>query len=136
MTEKELKWHKLYLNMAKQFASMSRDPRLQVGSVIVTKEGILYPGFNGWEVGGTNEPDSLEPGQSGTVHSEANSILKFNPSIHKDSKMYLTHNPCIVCARMIVNTQAISEVYYEEQYRDLRGINILKERGIHCERIA
>ena len=51
--------------MAKQFASMSCDPRLHVGAVIVTTDGILYPGYNGWEMGGTNEPDSLEPGQSG-----------------------------------------------------------------------
>lgn len=129
------KWHKFYLEMAKQFASMAKDPRLHVGAVIVTKDGILYPGYNGWEMGGTNEPDSLEPGQSGTVHAEANAILKFNPTIHKGSTMYLTHNPCIVCARMIVNTQAITAVYYGEEYRDVRGVNILKERGIRCEKV-
>lgn len=132
----ENKWNKFYINMAKEFSNMSQDPRLHVGAVIVTPEGILYPGYNGWEKGGTNEPDSLEPGQSGTVHAEANAILKFNPTIHKGSKMYLTHNPCIVCARMIVNTQAITQVWYSEEYRDLRGVNILKERGILCARIS
>lgn len=129
------RWNELYIDMAKKFAEMSRDPRLHVGAVIVTTEGILYPGFNGWEKGGTNEPDSLEPGQSGTVHAEANAILKFNPTIHKNSEMYLTHNPCIVCARMIVNTQAISKVFYAEEYRDLRGIEILKKCGIEVEKI-
>jgi dCMP deaminase len=130
------KWHLFYLNMAREFAKMAKDPRLHVGAVIVTNDGILYPGYNGWEKGGTNEPDSLEPGQSGTVHAEANAILKFNPTIHKNSKMYLTHNPCIVCARMIVNTQAISEVYYGEEYRDTRGIQILRERGVYCEKVG
>lgn len=130
------KWHKFYINMAVQFADMSKDPRLKVGAVIVTPEGILYPGYNGWEKGGTNEPDSLEPGQSGAVHAEANAITKFNPTIHKGSTMYLSHNPCPVCARMIVNTQAISEVYYFEKYRDSRGIDILRERGIRCEKIT
>ena len=125
-----MKWHKFYMNMAKEFANMSQDPRLKVGAVIVTQEGILYPGFNGWERGGQNEPDSLEPGQSGTVHAEQNAILKFNPTIHKDSKMYLTDSPCVVCARMIVNTQAISEVYYQREYRITKGLDILRNSGI------
>jgi dCMP deaminase len=130
-----MKWHKFYMNMAKEFAKMSQDPRLKVGAVIVTVEGILYPGFNGWEKGGTNEPDSLEPGQSGTVHAECNACIKFNPTIHKNCKMYLTDSPCAVCARMIVNTQAISEVYYEREYRITKGVEILKERGILCRKL-
>jgi dCMP deaminase len=132
---KELNWHKFYIEVANKFASMSKDPRLQVGCVIVTQNGILYPGINGLEKGGSNEVDSLEPGCSGCVHSEANALIRFNPSLHKECKLYISHFPCRICCRMIVNTQAISEVYYEKEYRDLSGIEILQKAGIKVKKI-
>lgn len=132
--EKELKWHKFYMDMAKQFATMSKDPRLKVGCVIVTPEGILFPGINGWEKGGTNEPDSLEPGMSNAVHSECNAIIRFS-TLYKNSKLYCTDSPCAQCARMIVNTQAISEVYYQREYRITKGLDILRNSGIAVYKI-
>jgi len=132
---KQKKLTKFYIEIARAFSRRSKDPRLKVGCVIVTPEGILYPGYNGDEIGGQNKHDSKEPGCSGFVHSEANAILKFNPTIHKGSIMYLTHNPCPVCARMIVNTQAIKAVYYAEQYRVGEGVNILTRSGICCAKV-
>ncbi len=133
--EKRKQLIQFYIGIARRFSARSKDPRLKVGCVIVTPEGILYPGYNGDEIGGKNDHDSSVPGQSGFVHAEANAILKFNPTIHKGSRMYLTHNPCPVCARMIVNTQAVREVYYAEEYRVGEGINILERSGIHCEKV-
>ena len=128
--------HNLYISIAELYAKESKDPKFKVGSVIVTPEGILYPGYNGDEIGGTNKRDSLDHGCSGFVHSEANSILKFNPSIHKGSSMYVTYNPCAVCSRMIVNTQAIKAVYYKNLYSpDVKGISILHKHGIICEQL-
>ena len=133
---KDLYKHNFYLDIAEKYAEKSKDPKYKVGCVIVTPEGILYPGYNGDEIGGDNVRDSMETGQSGFVHAEANAILKFNPTIHKCSIMYLTFNPCVVCARMIVNTQAIMAVYYRKEYpADLRGVEILNKRGILCQRI-
>ena len=129
-------WDEFYMRLACDYRDQSKDPRLKVGCVIIIEEGIIYPGFNGDEIGGSNEPDSLEPGKSGFVHSEANAILKFNATIHKGSAMYITASPCVVCARMIVNTRAIDVVYYEEKYRDETGINILKKSGIKCEQLV
>lgn len=125
-------WNHMYAEIAQKYSEQSHDPRLKVGCVIVTQEGILYPGYNGDEIGGSNIPDSLAPGESGFVHAEANAILKFNPTIHKGSKMYLTHCPCPVCARMIVNTRSISEVYYCQVYRSSDGIGILTRANIDC----
>lgn len=133
--QKRRQFNEFYIGIARRFSTCSKDPRLKVGCVIVTPEGILYPGYNGDEIGGSNEHDSPEPGKSGFVHAEANAILKFNPTIHKGSKMYLTHNPCPVCSRMIVNTQAIRQVYYAEEYRIGEGINILERSGIYCEKV-
>lgn len=134
-TFKNIQMQKFYMLIAEQYACLSKDKKTKVGALIVTQEGILYPGYNGTEIGGSNERDSLENGQSGFVHAEANAILKFNPTIHKDSHMYLTFNPCVVCARMIVNTQAISRVFYRNEYRETKGLDILKNSGIYIKQV-
>ena len=136
MSEKQEKINKFYCGIARKFAGLSKDPRLKVGCVIVTPEGIVYPGYNGDEIGGNNEHDSDVPGCSGFIHAEENAIIKFNPTIHKGSKMYLSHSPCKMCARRIVNTCAIIEVYYNIEYRKQDGIELLQQRGIVCERLA
>ena len=75
---KDLK--KFYMELAKLYASRSKDPKHKVGCVIVTREGILYPGYNGDEKNGSNTRDSLKVGGSGFVHAEANALMKFNPT--------------------------------------------------------
>lgn len=46
--------------------------------------------------------------------------------------MYLTHSPCAVCARMIVNA-GIKKVIYSNQYRDTKGLEILSKCGVQVE---
>lgn len=121
--------------MAEGFSAFSFDSRRKVGCVIVTEEGILYPGYNGDECGGSNKPDSLEPGHSNFIHAEANALIKFNPTIHKSCYMFVTSSPCPVCARMIVNCKSIKEVLYKELYRDSSGIDILLRAGISVNQL-
>lgn len=125
-----------YMKLAKMYADKSKDDKLKVGCAIITKEGIVYPGYNGDEIGGSNLRDSMKSGQSGFVHAEANAILKFNPAIHKDCAIFISHSPCVVCARMIINTQAINKVYYELVFRDTNGLDVLSKNGIITEQVA
>lgn len=125
-----------YAEIVKKFALRSKDPKFKVGCVIVTSSGILYPGYNGDEIGGSNVRDSLNTGESGFIHAEMNALIKFNPAIHKDCKLFVSFNPCSVCARAIVNTRSIAQVWYLEKYgNDLSGISILKKSGITCENL-
>ena len=52
-----------------------------------------------------------------------------NFSDHRNKKMYLTHSPCVVCARMIVNA-GIKKVIYSYEYRDSKGLDILRKSQI------
>lgn len=124
-----------YLELAWKFSERSKDKKTKVGCIIVTRDGVIYPGYNGDEIGGSNDRDSLEDGGSGFIHAEENAIIKFDPSLHKLSRMYLTHNPCLMCAKRIVNTRAISEVYFSEYFRERDGIELLRDRGIICEQV-
>ena len=129
-------WDEIWMTLALHISDRSRDPRLKVGSVVVTEDNtsVLAIGYNGDEQGGNNKPDSLEPGKSGFIHAEANALIKMNFGDHRNKKMYLTHSPCVVCARMIVNA-GIKEVYYCESYRDTSGIQILLNSGVHVKKI-
>lgn len=130
------KWDEIWMSLTLHIAERSYDPRLKVGSVIVTTDNtsVLAIGYNGDEQGGNNKPDSVEPGKSGFIHAEANALIKMNFGDHRHKKMYLTHSPCPVCARMIVNA-GIKEVYYCESYRDTTGINILINSGVSVKKI-
>lgn len=135
MTNEE--WHKFYLNIAKQYASLSKDPRLKVGVLLVPNDfsKIVSVGYNGWEKGGTNEPDSLDAGMSGAVHGEINCMLKACGDGIKDCYMYSSHSCCRICARAIVNFNRISHFIYETDYRDTSGLDILRARGIRVIKI-
>ncbi|NDC31607.1 MAG: hypothetical protein EBZ58_11875 [Bacteroidetes bacterium] len=129
------KWDEIWMGLTLHIAERSRDPRLKVGSVIVTEDNtsVLAIGYNGDQQGGDNKPDSLEPGKSGFIHAEANALIKMNFGDHRNKKMYLTHSPCPVCARMIVNS-GIKKVIFCDEYRDSKGLNILKNSGVSVER--
>ena len=129
------KWDEIWMGLTLHIAERSRDPRLKVGSVIVTEDNtsVLAIGYNGDQQGGDNKPDSLEPGKSGFIHAEANALIKMNFGDHRNKKIYLTHSPCPVCARMIVNS-GIKKVIFCDEYRDSKGLNILKNSGVSVER--
>ena len=121
------------MNLAFIIAQRSHSPRTKVGSVIVTSDNhcVLSLGYNGIESGSElNEPDSLLPGEEGTIHSEINSLIKMPYDDVREKKMYLTHSPCKICARAIINATTIKTVIYEIEYRDTTGLEILFKRGV------
>lgn len=124
-------WDDIWMRLAHDISTRSHDPRLKVGTVIVTEdnETVLAIGYNGDEKGGDNKPDSLEPGCTNFIHSEMNAIAKMNYSDPRPRKIYITHAPCAVCARLIINAK-IQKVTYCYKYRSQQGIDILNKRGI------
>ena len=120
--------------LATSVADRSYDEKTKVGSVIVTEDNtsVLAIGYNGDEKGGENKRDSSVEGESGFIHAEANALLKLNFIDPRNKKMYITSSPCVVCARMIINAD-IKEVIYLEEFRETKGIELLKKRGIRVQ---
>lgn len=119
------------MSIAKVVAQRSYDPRLKVGSIVVSADNtqMLSIGYNGNYRGGPHEPESLDAGQSGFIHSEANALIKCDFNFGKKKHMYLTHSPCRACAKLIVNAE-IARVVYDVPYRDMSGLEILTSVGI------
>ena len=117
--------------MAETIAQRSHHSTFKVGALIVTSDNtqVLSLGYNGNAAGMSNAPQSEEPGCSGLLHAEINALLKLDYNNPKIKKMYLTLSPCEYCAKAIVNSK-IEEVIYLKPYRDLGGVNILKEANL------
>jgi dCMP deaminase len=134
-----------YMNIASCTSSMSRAKRLQVGCIIVKNNNIISFSWNGTPAGWDNNCEDVVMHSDETVslktkpeviHAERNAIDKLAGS-HESSKnatMFITHAPCLECAKSIY-TSGIKEVFYKEQYRSDNGIEFLKKCGVNIEKI-
>lgn len=145
MTEKELKYHNLYLDLAERISEMSYARRLKVGAIIVKDNNILAYGFNGTPSGMDNDCENHVYteylGVDGTmehyetkpevIHAEMNCILKAAKNGHSIDKstLYLTHGCCLLCAKHILQV-GIKHVVYRSDYRSTEGVDFLLENGI------
>jgi dCMP deaminase len=129
-----------YMDTAKRFAKLSTAKRLQVGAIVVKDDRIISIGYNGTPPGWDNDCEYwVEDGDLGSgwktkpevIHAEANAIAKLAKSTEsgKDSTMFLTHAPCVDCAKQIF-TAGINKLYYREQYRSTDGIDFLKKCNV------
>ena len=120
----------VYMRMAEELAKRSTCARLQVGSVITTGDltQVLGIGYNGNARGLPNRCDSREPGNCGCIHSEQNALIKAGAQL-PGKAMFVSASPCVMCAKMIINTN-VTHVYYREPYRDSTGLDILRQAGV------
>jgi len=70
------------------------------------------------------------------LHAESNAIAKLAKSNDSGDRadIFITHAPCIECAKLIYQS-GISRVYYGENYRDDAGIEFLKKSGVEIEKL-
>ena len=144
------KWDARFMELAKVIASWAScyKPNRKIGAVIVKNKRIVTTGYNGAPAG---IKTCVERGeclreklgiQSGThheicyaVHAEQNAIIqaaRLGSSID-GATLYCTHQPCVLCAKMIVNA-GIKRVVYQEGYPDEFSLEILNESGVELER--
>lgn len=131
-----------FMDVAIRFSELSTAKRLQVGSVIVKDNRILSIGYNGMPAGWTNECETKEYSlgnpndfsmvtKSEVIHAEANAIIKLarDGESGLNSSIFVTHAPCIECAKMIYGS-GIKTVYYKEVYRSELGLSFLNKCGV------
>ena len=138
MTQKQS--DKYYIKVAQLCAKNSYAVNLQVGAIIVKDGQIMSDGFNGTPCGFENKcevqnVDGSLHTLSYVLHAESNAILKCakygRPT--NGSTLYITHSPCIECAKLIIQA-GISRVVYLEEYKNLDGIELLKRVCIKVEK--
>ena len=129
---KQLKYDKAYLRMAREWAKLSYCQRKQVGAIIVKDRMIISDGYNGTPTGFENFCEDEEGYTKWYVlHAEANAILKVAASTQscKGSTLYITLSPCQNCSKLI-HQAGIIRVVYSKAYKDLSGVKFLEQAGI------
>ena len=135
-----------FLKIASVVAERSTCRRHHVGAVAVKDKHILATGYNGAAAG---LEDCLELGclrdglgiASGTrqeiccgIHAEQNVIIQ--ASLHgvslEDATVYVSHPPCILCAKMLVNARIKRFVTFGS-YADDSFVDLFQEAGIEFE---
>lgn len=114
--------------------------RKQVGAVISRDGRIISQGYNGAPSGMphcTPETCNDKNPCDNTIHAEINAILfaaKHGIST-QGSTIHTTLEPCLNCARAIVNA-GITEVVYGESYRSHEGLEYLLKAGIYFHQFS
>jgi dCMP deaminase len=122
----------IYMELAKTLAKRSTCYRLQVGTVITSTDyrKVLAVGYNGNATGLTNGCDRHEPGNCGCLHSEENAVINCDSPRFIEKIVFVTHLPCIACAKRLINLGNVKKVIYGEEYRIRDSIDLLTSVGI------
>ena len=142
------KWDRRFMEMARLVSGWASCNRRKVGAVIVKDKRVMTTGYNGAPAGLRTCRERQECMRrklgiaSGTraelcyaIHAEQNAIIqaaKLGVSID-GATLYCTHQPCSVCAKMIINA-GIRRVVYQEGYPDSFSLQIFEEAGIQLEK--
>lgn len=137
------KWDKRFMELTELVGTWASCYRRKVGAVIVKDKRVMTTGYNGAPAGISS---CVERGEclrekmhipSGThaetcyaAHAEQNAIIQAaRYGINIDgATLYCTHQPCVICAKMIINA-GIKRVVYKEGYPDEFSMELFKEAG-------
>ena len=139
-----ISWDEYFMEMAELTAKRSTCLRRHVGAVIVKDKHIIATGYNGAprgirhcdEYGGClRQKLQIPSGQRHelcrALHAEQNAIIQaatLGQSI-EGGTIYITHQPCVICAKMIINA-GLSRIVVREGYPDDLAVEILDEAGL------
>ena len=141
-------WDTYFMDIAKVVATRGNCLRRQVAAVIVKDTRIISTGYNGTPRGITNccdggcarcasdSPSGADLGECICSHAEENAIAQaaYHGISIKDSTIYCTVSPCLLCTKMIVNS-GIAEVVYEDEYHFGNQTKaLLEQAGVKCRR--
>ena len=156
------KYSTFYMDVAQRVAELSDGVRLKVGAVIVNNSTMVYGfnGMPHGDDNTCEDRVEVQDGETTesfdcvteekdangnvkkyrlvtkpeVIHAEINAIAKMASSTlnANGAVMYLTHSPCIDCAKVILQV-GIKQVYFKEHYRSDAGQRFLLNRGVVCK---
>jgi dCMP deaminase len=141
-------WDEYFLEMADLASRRATCLRRSVGAVLVKDKRILATGYNGApsgiahcsHVGCLRARLKVPSGQRHELcrglHAEQNALIQ--ASLHgvgvNGSSLYSTTQPCIICAKMLINA-GIKEIVVSDGYPDAMSTDFLKQAGIRVRMV-
>lgn len=143
-------WDEYFMQMAELTAKRSTCLRRNVGAIIVKDKHIIATGYNGApkglphceELGGClrqklGVPSGERHELCRALHAEQNAIIQaatLGQSV-EGATIYVTHQPCIICAKMIINA-GISRIVVRSGYPDKMAEDMAREANLRIEMLA
>lgn len=155
------KFRNAYMKVAETFAGLSSAKRLHVGAIVVKDDRIISIGYNGMPSGWDNDCEDKIYCDDGdwseqqlpktedlpwlryklvtkpeVLHAETNAIAKLAKSTESGmgATMFITHAPCLDCAKLIYQS-GIGHVLYRNSYRSDAGVEFLQKASVRVEKI-
>lgn len=136
-------WDEYFMTITKEVTRRSSCVRRQVGAIIVGEKRILATGYNDTPRGlkncgeggcarcASDTPSGVGLDTCLCIHAEQNAIV--NAAYHgvsiKDSIIYCTHQPCLTCAKLIINA-GIKKIIFEASYPSEVAEKLLAESKV------
>ncbi len=135
-------WDDYFMKIAEDVSTRSTCLRRQVGAVIVKNRRILTTGYNGAPTGVphcTNEsclrtkfnvPSGERQELCRGLHAEQNAIIQaaYHGVTINEAIIYVTHQPCSICTKMLINS-GIGKFVYRSPYDDPLALDMIREAG-------
>ncbi|MCX8006557.1 MAG: cytidine/deoxycytidylate deaminase family protein [Coriobacteriia bacterium] len=142
-------WDEYFMSIAQHVAGRSTCVRRQTGAVLVKDKRILATGYNGVpsglahcaDVGCLRERLAIPSGANHElcrgIHAEQNAVIQAaRHGICIDGSVaYCTHQPCVLCAKILINA-GVAEVVYASPYPDRLAEEMLDEAGVLVRQAA
>lgn len=142
-------WDEYFMAITDQVGQRSTCTRRHIGAVLVKDKRILATGYNGVpsglkhcdEVGCLREQRRIPSGTQHElcrgIHAEQNAVIQAaRHGIAIDgATVYCTHQPCVLCAKILINA-GIKEIIFREPYPDDLSTEMLAEAGVGATRFA
>lgn len=142
--DKRPSWDQYFMAITNEVAKRSTCLRRKIGAIIVKDKRILTTGYNGapknvrscLEIGRClRQQLKIPSGQRHEIcralHAEQNAIIQaaYHGVNVNGSVIYSNTQPCVMCAKMIINS-GIKKVYYQQEYPDELALELLGEAGV------
>ena len=141
-------WDAYFMDIARLVARRATCVRRAVGAVMVRDRHILTTGYNGAPAGMRHcdqtgclrtrlaVPSGERHELCHGIHAEQNAIIQ--AACHgisvRNATLYCTHQPCSICAKMLINV-GIQKVCYGESYDDASSRTTLLEAGVEMQHV-
>ena len=139
-------WDEYFMEIAHVVAKRSTCLRRSVGAVIVKNRQIVATGYNGTpkdllhcsEVGCLREQLKVPSGKNHElcrgIHAEQNAVVQaaYHGVSVNGGTLYCTHQPCVVCTKILINA-GIKRIVYANPYPDKLAEDMMQASGIEIE---
>jgi dCMP deaminase len=142
-------WDEYFMDVAGLVARRSTCLRRNVGAILVKDKRILATGYNGapaglkhcLDIGCLRQKLNIPSGERHelcrALHAEQNALIQaslYGISV-KDSVLYATCQPCVICAKMLINA-GIREIIITDGYPDKMAMDVLKRAKINVRKVV